>query len=72
VKIAALVCATLGHRWRTVDSDESFAVMQCSRCGRSQGLSDELVVLPGLIERRERQANACAEIGTGLPRRSAR
>ncbi|HEX5246478.1 MAG TPA: hypothetical protein VFW41_05050 [Gaiellaceae bacterium] len=41
MKIAAVLCAPLGHRWHPIASDTPYPVLECGRCGRTRELTAE-------------------------------
>lgn len=41
MKIRAILCVPLGHRWHTVATGDPFAVLECSRCGRRREVTED-------------------------------
>ncbi len=33
MRLGAILCVPLGHRWHTARSDTSYPVLECDRCG---------------------------------------
>jgi hypothetical protein len=55
----AVICVFAGHRWsEATDVYEAFPVLQCRRCGRTQGLASETQRPEGWMERQGRDARA--------------
>jgi hypothetical protein len=56
MKVAALICVPLGHRWHPVESDTPYSLLECGRCGRLRELTTESRGPEGWMERRTRGA----------------
>jgi hypothetical protein len=41
MKVAALICVPLGHRWHPVESDTPYPLLKCDRCGRLREMTAE-------------------------------
>ena len=66
----AIICVFAGHRWaEATDVYEAFPVLQCRRCGHTQGLASETRGPEGWMEREGRKTRASELMDGRIQRR---